>query len=169
MGKGLILNRSLDLIYGDYIELNDLKEPSELRSNQVEDLGPTIKEVMENMDAYSDERMGDVIVGKPFCREICVKARWFDGMITIYNGNDSVTYQLTRSHLRFKHLTNVQCKKMRPLLKVSAQDELNGISHPYQKLKIFYKGVLNLGPGYIRDEKIEEFLTRGHVSIHEME
>nr|GEW37830.1 protein LURP-one-related 15 [Tanacetum cinerariifolium] len=44
--------------------------------------------VMENMDAYRDEGMGDVIVGKPFCREICVKARWFNGMITIYNGND---------------------------------------------------------------------------------
>ncbi|GJX46703.1 hypothetical protein Tco_0271893 [Tanacetum coccineum] len=56
--------------------------------------------VMENMDAYHDEGMGDVIVGSPFCREICVKARRFDGMITIYNGNDSVTYQITRSHLR---------------------------------------------------------------------
>ncbi|GJY82917.1 hypothetical protein Tco_0496293 [Tanacetum coccineum] len=31
--------------------------------------------VIENMDAYRDEGMGDVIVGKPFCREICVKTR----------------------------------------------------------------------------------------------
>ncbi|GJR25461.1 hypothetical protein Tco_1101693 [Tanacetum coccineum] len=43
---------------------------------------------------------------------------------------------------------------------VSARDELNGISHPYQKLKSFYKGVLNLGPECIRDAKIEELLTR---------
>ncbi|GJV55120.1 zinc finger, CCHC-type containing protein [Tanacetum coccineum] len=42
MGETLILNRSLDPIYGDYIELNDLNEPLELRRNQVEDLGPTI-------------------------------------------------------------------------------------------------------------------------------
>ncbi|GJX98281.1 reverse transcriptase domain-containing protein [Tanacetum coccineum] len=224
MGEALILNRSLDPTYGDYIELNDLNEPLELRRNQVEDLGPTIKEdevidepmedivktrnddndisneideypsfcdfdrkihidcaynlqflcmidkvefegknvvgafinvyifignfsvvtsfaVMENMDAYRDEEMGDVIVGKPFCKEICVKARRFDGMITIYNGNNSV----------------------------SSRDKLNGISHPYQKLKSFYKGVLNLGPEYIRDAKVEEWLIRGHVSIHEME
>ncbi|GJT57397.1 hypothetical protein Tco_0992451 [Tanacetum coccineum] len=40
------------------------------------------------------------------------------------------------------------------VLQVSAQDELNGISHSYQKLKTFYKGILDLRPEYIRDEKI---------------
>ncbi|GJS79674.1 uncharacterized mitochondrial protein-like protein [Tanacetum coccineum] len=142
MGEALILNRSLDPMYGDYIKLNDLNEPLELRRNQVEYLGPMIEDgevidkpmedivetrnddneisngideypsfcdfdwkihidcaynlqfscmiVMENMDAYRDEEMGDVIVGKPFCRETYVKARRFDGMINIYNGHDSV-------------------------------------------------------------------------------
>ncbi|GKD68601.1 hypothetical protein Tco_1322691, partial [Tanacetum coccineum] len=45
----------------------------------------------------------------------------------------------------------------------------NGILDPYQKLKGFYKGVLNLGPDYIRDARTEEWLTRGHISVHEME
>ncbi|GJR72927.1 reverse transcriptase domain-containing protein [Tanacetum coccineum] len=44
MREALILNRSLDLTYGDYIELNDLTEPLELRRNQVEDLGLTIED-----------------------------------------------------------------------------------------------------------------------------
>ncbi|GKB13511.1 hypothetical protein Tco_0847434 [Tanacetum coccineum] len=280
IGEALILNRSLDPVYGDYIELNDLNEPLELRRYHVEDLDPTIKEgevivepmedivktrnddneisngideypsfcnfdrkihtdwaynlhfscmigfehvnanffsilsinvmskrfynlimkdkivyrgknvigafmnvpifvgnfsividfaVVENMDAYRDQDMGEVIVGEPFCRENYVKARRFAEMITIYNGNDSVTYQMAQSHPRFKHLTNAQCNKMRPLLKVSAHEKLNGISHPYQKLKSFYKGVLNLGLEYIRDVKIKELLTRGHMSIHETE
>ncbi|GJZ70038.1 hypothetical protein Tco_0633588 [Tanacetum coccineum] len=52
---------------------------------------------------------------------------------------------------------------------VSKKDEMNGISYAYQKLKGFYKGVLNLGPDYIRDEKTEEWLTRGHINVHEME
>ncbi|GJY82057.1 homeodomain-like protein [Tanacetum coccineum] len=184
IGEALILNRSLDLTYRDYIKLNDLNKPLKFRRNQVEDLGPTIEDgeviekpiiefscmiVVENMDAYSDEGIGDVIVGKPFCREICVKAKRFDGMITIYNGNDDVTYQMERSHPRFKHLTNAHCNKMRPLLKISARDQLSGNSHPYQKFKSFYKGVLNLGTEYIRDEKIDDWLIRGHVSIHEME
>ncbi|GKE15883.1 hypothetical protein Tco_1423460 [Tanacetum coccineum] len=195
MGEALILNRSLDPLYGDYIELNDLNEPLGLRRNQVDDLEPTIREVevvdepmvdivktrydneivdgldeypsycdfdkkihidyaynlqfsfmidfvvVEDMDSYRDEGIGDIIVGKPFCKDACIKARRFDGMITIYKGNNSV----------------------------SAQDELKGISHPYQKLKGFYKKVFNLGPEYIKNEKVEEWLTRGHISVHEIE
>ncbi|GKE17588.1 hypothetical protein Tco_1425165 [Tanacetum coccineum] len=97
--------------------------------------------VLEDMDAYRDEGMGDVIVGEPFLRDVGIKARRFDGTITIYNGNDEV----------------------------SEVDKMNGISHSYQRLKRFYKGVLNLGPDYIRNVKTEEWLTRGHISVHEME
>ncbi|GJT13844.1 putative reverse transcriptase domain-containing protein [Tanacetum coccineum] len=56
-----------------------------------------------------------------------------------------------------------------PFCKVSEQDMMNGISYSYQKLKGFYKGVLNLGPEYIRDTKMEEWLTHGHVNVHKME
>ncbi|GJT65046.1 mitochondrial proton/calcium exchanger protein-like protein isoform X1 [Tanacetum coccineum] len=44
MGETLVLNRSLDPFLEDYIELNDLNEPFELRRNQGDDLMPTIKE-----------------------------------------------------------------------------------------------------------------------------
>ncbi|GKA49344.1 hypothetical protein Tco_0742417 [Tanacetum coccineum] len=245
MGETLVINRSLDPLNGDYIELNDLNEPFKLRRNQGDDLMPTIEEcevieefrtkndeldtgiddypsyydydkkihidcahnlkfscmigfefthanffsllyvnvmskkfynsimkdkmvykgnnvigalmnvpifvgtfsvvtdfaVLEDMDAYHDEKMGDVIFGEPFLREFGIKARRFEGMITIYNGNESV----------------------------SDEDKNSGISHLHQKLKGFYKGVLNLGPDYIRDAKAEEWLTRGHISMHEME
>nr|GEV85288.1 hypothetical protein [Tanacetum cinerariifolium] len=98
--------------------------------------------VIENMDAYHDEGMGDIFVGKPFVEK----------------------------HVSEKgDLTNVQCNKMRPLVKVSTHDELKGILHQYQKLKGFYKGFSNLGSEYIKNEKVEEWLTCGHVSIHEME
>ncbi|GJR70664.1 putative reverse transcriptase domain-containing protein [Tanacetum coccineum] len=251
IGETLILNRSLDPLYRDYIELNDLNEPIELRRNQVDDIEPTIKEgevidepmidrveircdnkivdglneyhsycdfdrkihinyafnlkfscligyeyvdvnffpllsinmmtkrfynsimkdkvefkgknivgafvnvlifvgkfsimtnfgVIENMDSYRDEGMGDIIVGRPFYKEACIKANRFNGMITICKGNDSV----------------------------GAQDELKGISHPCQKLKGFYKEVLNLGLEYIKNENVEEWITHGHMSIYEME
>ncbi|GJR55982.1 putative reverse transcriptase domain-containing protein [Tanacetum coccineum] len=273
MGETLVLNKSLDPFFEDYIDINDLNEPFELRINQGDDLMPTIEEgevieefrirdgelntgidyypsycdydkkihidcahnlkfscmigfefthanffpllyvnvmskkfhnsimkekleykgnnvvgalmkipifvgtfsvmtdfaVLENMDAYRDEGMGDVIFGEPFLREVGIKTRRFEGMITIYNGDDEVTYQMVRSHPRFKNHTNEQCNKIPPLLKVSEEDKMNGISHSYQKLKGFYKGVLNLGPDYIRDAKMEEWLTRGHISVHEME
>ncbi|GJS69139.1 hypothetical protein Tco_0701980, partial [Tanacetum coccineum] len=278
MGETLVLNRSLDPLIVDYIELNGLNEPLELRRNQVNDLMPTIEGgevidapmddlvesrddeldtriddypsdcnydkkthidcahnlkfscmigfefvhvnffpisyinliskkfynsimkdkleykgnnvvgalmnvpifvgtfsiitdfvVLEDMDAYRDEGMGDVIVGEPFLREVGTKARRFEGTITLYKGNESVTYQMVRSHPRFKKHTNQQCNKIPPLLKVSEQNKVNGISHPYQKLKGFYKGVLKLGPEFIQDPSTEEYLTHGHISMHEME
>ncbi|GKA60225.1 hypothetical protein Tco_0759632 [Tanacetum coccineum] len=180
IGETLVLNRSLDPFFEDYIELNDLNEPFELRRNQGDDLMPIIKEgeVIEKFRTRDDEldigiddypRMGDVILGEPFLREVGIKTKWFEGIITIYNGDGEVTYQMVRSHPRFKHHTNEQCNKIPPLLKVSEKDEMNGISHAYQKLKGFYKGVLNLGPDYIQDAKTEEWLTCGHINVHEME
>ncbi|GJV97184.1 putative reverse transcriptase domain-containing protein [Tanacetum coccineum] len=203
MGETLVLNRSLDPFLEDYIELNDLNEPFELRRNQGDDLMPTIEKsevieefrtrdedldigiddypsycdndknihidcahnlkfscmigfefthvnfysllyvnvmsrkfhnsimknkmvykgdnvigalmnvpifvgtffvmadfaVLEDMDAYRDEGMGDIIVGKPFLREARIKAKRFEGIITLYNSDDEVTYQMVRSHL----------------------------------------------------------------------
>ncbi|GKC67766.1 putative reverse transcriptase domain-containing protein [Tanacetum coccineum] len=81
--------------------------------------------VLEDMDAYRDEGMGNVIFGEPFLREVRIKARRFEGMITIYNGNDEVTYQMVLSHPRFKHHTNEQCNKIPPLLKVSDEYKKN--------------------------------------------
>nr|GEZ34713.1 hypothetical protein [Tanacetum cinerariifolium] len=138
--------------------------------NAFVDLGARVNfAVLEDMDAYRDEGIGDVIFGEPFLREVGIKARWFDGMITIYNGNESVTYQMVRSHPRFKHHTNKQYNMIPPLLKVSEEDKMNGISYSYQKLKGFCKGFLNLGPDFIRVPSMEEWLTRGHISVHEME
>ncbi|GKD66136.1 hypothetical protein Tco_1308244 [Tanacetum coccineum] len=83
----------------------------------------------------------DVIFGQPFLREVDINAKRFKGMITLYKGDDEV----------------------------NEKDVMNGVSHAYQKLKGFYKGVLNLGPDYIRNAKTEEWITREHISVHELE
>nr|GEW41933.1 hypothetical protein [Tanacetum cinerariifolium] len=92
--------------------------------------------VIEDIDHHRDEEIDDVIVGKEFCKEVGINAKRIEGMITIYNGNEEVTYQMVGSHTRFKHHTNGQCNKLPTLLK---------------------------------DAKMEEWLTRGHISVHEME
>ncbi|GKE59935.1 hypothetical protein Tco_1510302 [Tanacetum coccineum] len=69
------------------------------------------------MDVYRDQDMGDIILGEPFCKASCVEARRFDGLINIHNDRDNVTYQMARSHPRFKHLSNAQCNKIKTLLK----------------------------------------------------
>ncbi|GKD50645.1 hypothetical protein Tco_1279621 [Tanacetum coccineum] len=57
MGETLVLNRSLDHFLEDYIELNDLNKPFELRRNQGDDLIPTNKEgeVIEEFRTRDDE------------------------------------------------------------------------------------------------------------------
>ncbi|GJZ29891.1 hypothetical protein Tco_0574938 [Tanacetum coccineum] len=57
MGETLMLNRSLNPSFEDYIELNDLNEPFELRRNQGDNLIPTIKEgeVIEEFRTRDDE------------------------------------------------------------------------------------------------------------------
>ncbi|GJX77484.1 hypothetical protein Tco_0324295 [Tanacetum coccineum] len=64
MGETLVLNRSLDHFLEDYIELNNLNEPFELRRNQGDDLMPTIEEseVIEEFrtrDENLDTRIDD--------------------------------------------------------------------------------------------------------------
>ncbi|GJT57604.1 hypothetical protein Tco_0992658 [Tanacetum coccineum] len=127
-------------------KLNDLNVPLELRRDQVDDLIPTNEEgkvveefrarndarmvfeflhalfspsystVLEDMDAYHDEGMGDVIFGEPFLREVRINAKRFEGMITIHNGNEEVTYQMTQSHprtsLKEKEIDNVGGESM---------------------------------------------------------
>ncbi|GJZ20042.1 hypothetical protein Tco_0556632 [Tanacetum coccineum] len=58
--------------------------------------------VTENMDAYRDEGMGDVIFGETFLREVGIKTKWFEGIITILQMVVvEVTYKWLRSHTMF--------------------------------------------------------------------
>ncbi|GJS22394.1 hypothetical protein Tco_0451026 [Tanacetum coccineum] len=193
MGEALILNRSQNPKLGDFHELNDLNEQLEVRNHENEYLGPTIEEgevidepmidiveirhdnrIVEKIDEYpsfcnydrkihincaynlqfycmigyehfwriwmlTEKDIGDVIFGKLFCKDAGVEARWFDVFITIHNGNDNVTYQMAQSHPR----------KFAPI----------------SKAERFLQRSLELGPEYIRDEKMFEWLTRGHDSI----
>ncbi|GJU58806.1 hypothetical protein Tco_1236572, partial [Tanacetum coccineum] len=127
-----IAHAKIDIIrpfFEDYIELNNLNVPLELRRDQFDNLMPTIKEcevvkgfkarndarmvskffgypsdcdhdkkiridfaynlkfscMIEDMDTYRDEGMGDVIFDELFLREVGINVRRFEGMITIYN------------------------------------------------------------------------------------
>ncbi|GKD04332.1 hypothetical protein Tco_1179306 [Tanacetum coccineum] len=66
--------------------------------------------VLEDMDAYRDEGMCDVIFGELFVREVRINARRFDGMIIIYNGMKKFTHPngaITSEDLDAKKLTKL--------------------------------------------------------------
>ncbi|GJS30148.1 hypothetical protein Tco_0490768 [Tanacetum coccineum] len=79
------------------------------------------------MGPYVDEGMGEVVVGKPFCEVSCVETKRFDEIITIHGEDESETYQMVRSHPRFKRHTNEQCNKIPSLLKDLAGKEIDNV------------------------------------------
>ncbi|GJW07228.1 hypothetical protein Tco_0809481 [Tanacetum coccineum] len=85
--------------------------------------------VLEDTDPYLDEGIGDIVVGESFCKASCVEVSRFDGIITIHDEDDCVTYQIVWSIPRFKHFTNEQCNRISLLLKVSPY----GVSRPRWK------------------------------------
>ncbi|GJY00072.1 hypothetical protein Tco_0357090 [Tanacetum coccineum] len=236
MGETLVLNISLDPFSEDYIELNDLNEPFELRRNEGDDLMPTIEEGevvkefrtrdedldtgVDDYPSYCDDDKKihidcahnlkfSCMIGFKFTLAnffpllyVNMMSRKFHNSIMknkmVYKGNNvvgandwpifvailkrswdynkkglrdyypldcdnEVTYQMVRSHPKFKHHTNEQCNKIPPLLKVSKKDKINGISHGYQKIKGFYKEVLNIGPDFIRVPTWKKGLTRCNI------
>ncbi|GJZ33203.1 putative reverse transcriptase domain-containing protein [Tanacetum coccineum] len=64
IGEALFLNRSRDPEFGDYIDLNDLNEPLELRNHENEDLGPAINEgeVIDELNGEIVETMNDNVI-----------------------------------------------------------------------------------------------------------
>ncbi|GJZ73528.1 putative reverse transcriptase domain-containing protein [Tanacetum coccineum] len=69
-----MLNRSLDPFFKDYIELNDLNVPLELRRDQVDDLMPTIKEgeVVEEFRARNDAKNFGYPSDYDYDKKICM-------------------------------------------------------------------------------------------------
>nr|GEY88236.1 hypothetical protein [Tanacetum cinerariifolium] len=86
-----------------YTKIYPLKE--EAIQAQLNNIGREIKNVnekvyatqvgyVEDMDPYLDEGIGEMVVGEPFCEVSCVETRRIDGIITIHDEDESLTYQM---------------------------------------------------------------------------
>ncbi|GKB65170.1 putative reverse transcriptase domain-containing protein, partial [Tanacetum coccineum] len=117
----------LDPLYGDYIKLNDLNKPLELRKNQVDDLKPTIEE-------------GEV-VDKPMLGEF--KTRNDGNMVSRINGYPSYcdcSYNLQFScMIGFEHVN----ANVFPILYINVM--LKKFYNPIMKDKVKYNGRNVLG------------------------
>ncbi|GJW22936.1 hypothetical protein Tco_0033558 [Tanacetum coccineum] len=98
--------------------------------------------VLEDMDAYRDEGMGDVIFGKPFLNDIRIgiKARQFYGMVTIYNGNNEVLgKKVSPTVLRYDMppRVNNNDKGYRRMMKLTQDEESSDSEDEDEVAKIF--------------------------------
>ncbi|GKD80259.1 hypothetical protein Tco_1342880 [Tanacetum coccineum] len=71
---------------------SDYDQSEKIRIDCAHNLKFSCMIVVEDMDLYIDEGMGEVVVGKPFYEVSCVETKRFDGIITIYENDESVTY-----------------------------------------------------------------------------
>ena len=66
--------------------------------------------------------MGDVIVGKPFCKEVDIYAKIFDRILTFLYGNKKITYVMPRAHPHFKHVATKVSYRFPPFLFIEEED-----------------------------------------------
>ncbi|GKB29767.1 hypothetical protein Tco_0869168 [Tanacetum coccineum] len=119
MGETMVLNRSLDPFLEDYIELNDLNEPFELRRNKGDDLMPPLRKMSKKFhNSIMKDKMvykGDNVVGTLM-------------NVPLFIGTFSIVTD-------FAILENMDAYHDEGMGEVSKKDEVNEISHAYQKLK----------------------------------
>nr|GEX83067.1 hypothetical protein [Tanacetum cinerariifolium] len=73
--------------------------------------------------------------------------------ITCKIRDDKTIFNMSRAKKRFGKLTVRQHNTMGPILKISDEDKSRGIYHPYQKIKGFYRGCLELGDEYKHNQE----------------
>ncbi|GJZ60001.1 ribonuclease H-like domain-containing protein [Tanacetum coccineum] len=139
MGETLVLNRSLDPLYGDYIELNDLNVPLELRRDQVDDLMPTIEE------------------GKWWKIWMAAEIKTWE---ILFLENRSVKLHVWKQNS--KQLSNANGNKIKPFTKGEFADMLK-VSASYQRIQEFLQGAFELRMNMFEIE-MEEWLTQGKLS-----
>ncbi|GKD70675.1 reverse transcriptase domain-containing protein, partial [Tanacetum coccineum] len=85
-------------------------------------------------------RLTEVILGKPFKEKIRLEKDISKGRIWFKIGDDKTIFNMPQAERRLSKLTTEQQSMISPILKISDEDKAKGISHPYQKIKEFYKG-----------------------------
>ncbi|GJU44144.1 hypothetical protein Tco_1201410 [Tanacetum coccineum] len=117
------------------------------------------------MNEFIEKGLTEVILGKPFKEKIGLEEDLSKGRIWFKIGDDKTIFNMPRAERRLSKLTTEQQNMISPILKISDEDKAKGISHPYQKIKEFYKGCLNLGEEYKQDLEVINWVKQGHASF----
>ena len=78
--------------------------------------------VMENLGEFIDEKLTQIIFGKPFKRLTNLDEKLMDGLITFSNRDEDFTYQMPRVHPRFKNFSIEGCNRLPPREILSEND-----------------------------------------------
>ncbi|GJS12945.1 hypothetical protein Tco_0407417 [Tanacetum coccineum] len=110
--------------------------------------------ILENINEFVEKGLTEVLFGQPFKEHVGLVEDLVKGVLWFKIGDDKTIFNMPRAEERFGKLTVRQHNTMGPLLKISDEDKSKGIHHPYQKIKGFYQGYLELGKEYKHDQEV---------------
>jgi hypothetical protein len=121
--------------------------------------------VMENLGEFIDDKLTQVVFGKPFKRLTNLEERLIEGLITFSDGDEDFVYQMPHTHPRFKDFSMEKCSRYPPIEMLSDNDKRKGLKYTHEKNKRYYRGCLELGDEYKKNEATIRWLALGYVSI----
>ncbi|GJW88118.1 hypothetical protein Tco_0163458 [Tanacetum coccineum] len=114
--------------------------------------------ILENINEFMEKKLTEVLFGQPFKEHLGIIEDRVKGVIWFKIGDDKTLFNMPRAEKRFGKLTVRQHNTMGPILKISDEDKSRGIHHPYQKIKGFYQGCLELGEEYKHDQEVIDWI-----------
>ncbi|GJX10010.1 putative reverse transcriptase domain-containing protein [Tanacetum coccineum] len=124
--------------------------------------------ILENVNEFVEKGLTEVLFGKPFKENIGLEEDINKGVLWFKIRDDKTIFNMPRAERKLGKLTTEQHTMTSPILKVSNKDKAKGVCHPFQKIKEFYRGCLNLEDEYKQDQEVIDWIKQGHASVHEM-
>ncbi|GJW65829.1 retrovirus-related pol polyprotein from transposon TNT 1-94 [Tanacetum coccineum] len=181
-----LMNDDINADLGDFLELNDLQleydgDPFGVPLDSESEIGIGLDDFSRNLEdllikqapqfgqnKFIEKGLTEILLGRPFKDSSGLEESVTEGLVWFKIGDNKTIFQMPRTISRIQHLPTKQFNMMAPVLRVIDEDKDRGFNHPYQIIKMFYKGCLQLGDEYKRDEKVIEWIIHGHASIHDM-
>ncbi|PWA79808.1 hypothetical protein CTI12_AA201500 [Artemisia annua] len=120
--------------------------------------------IFDDVIEFVENGLEEIILGKPFQDLSGIQIDTLNGVVWHSNNNDVTIFKMPRVVENFKHWNRKQLSRAKLLLNISNKDKENGYNYPYQKIKDFYKGCLDLGDAYKKDERVIDMLGREYTS-----
>lgn len=124
--------------------------------------------VFDDMSEFVECGLEEIILGEPFQKASGVEVDTINGLVWLSSNNDVTIFKMPQTVPNFKHWTKKQLSRAKPLLEISNKDKENGYDYPYQKIKDFYQGCLDLEDVYKKDEWVTNMLGQENNTLHEM-
>ncbi|GJS59806.1 hypothetical protein Tco_0654590 [Tanacetum coccineum] len=121
--------------------------------------------ISEELDDVIDDRLSEVVLGKPFVQASKLTYDEALGLIRFAQRDDEVMFRMPQRTKVLDLVSPLEKDKFEAFFVDSLKIRKKGFKHVIEKRKGYYKACMNLGRTYKRDKETIERLKNNHVSI----